>query len=528
MAEMKGTIVPYEVTVTRDNGDRSLGTCWIPQKDRGHKRTSALLLSTTNRDFIVPAQDGVLIDRIVDIINNASNELYMSSFLVQKSEVTDALIEASQRGVFIALLTARESDLSLSEDELDSLQARKAEAIASHKQLLDELAGNILIRTSSDFHAKYIIADPFSNPAGILMTSNATVDAMNGSNIELALTLLPDEVLSLFQQHIHGFWEMANYELLEKSKPGEPGRLNPVGKNTLQVEFGKVTTPATYGSETGLRDRIVELIRSAKEKIILCAWTFQTDYLIMAELASAIDKGRKVEIYARFSKENSKNTSALLPLLKKGATIYGHSRFHAKAIIVDGIFGLVMTANISDLGLDKGFEAGIDLGPGDAKVLGRILDQLKNECEFKLHDGMQVKDVNGKILLYSMSSGTVRETVVEKSMSVKLPERLFASCQEMLTYSPDVKEEKSVQDAPVVAKSIVYRQLLKPPMLPKDAKITENKEVPFSVYATGKGGKNTYIAVNTWEEVKKAQAYASKINAKIVLQNNEVKTNGQS
>ncbi|WP_292421897.1 hypothetical protein, partial [Methanoregula sp.] len=74
----------------------------------------------------------------------------VSSFLIQKSRFTEALIEAAERGVAVFLLTARDEDLRKPSDEM---MEGERERIEDHIALLKNLAGKVLVRTCDSFHA---------------------------------------------------------------------------------------------------------------------------------------------------------------------------------------------------------------------------------------------------------------------------------------------------------------------------------------------------------------------------------------
>ena len=79
---------------------------------------------------------------------------------------------------------------------------------------------------------------------------------------------------------------------------------------------------------------------------------------------------------------NARNFTALGQLAKAGAKIHAISRFHAKFLVVDGTKSIIMTSNFSRLGLDEGFEVGIDLGPDGAKAMDALADSFWGDSEY--------------------------------------------------------------------------------------------------------------------------------------------------
>lgn len=513
MTAFKGNISPIEIKTIKNYEDTRLGPCWITKESKTIWKGKTLIQHWGTREIIVPTNDGELADRLASWIKSAKQEVYISSFLVEKGVVTDALMEASKNGVMTVLITARESELSLSEDDLDELQESRKAAIEGHKKLLDSLAGKVLVRTSPSFHAKYVIIDPFSTPKGILMTCNATNDAMNGNNIELAVTLLPEEVRSLFHHFLHGFWDLAGYELLDKEK----GSLEPVKKETVEVAYGPITLPVTWGSTKTLKSTVLDIVNNAKKNLIISAWSFEKDGDAIKAIGEAMDRGVQVEILCRFAPKYAKNTGALLPLASKGAIILGHRRFHAKLIVADEIDGLIMTSNLTNLGLDQGFEAGLRISGKNAELLSSLMRSLSYTCEYSLDIDMHTAKAPEIVQKYVEDTKPCLEIFIKEAVSKQLPEKLFASCTDMLSYQIPESDFPKNGDRNIYARKAELHQIIKPPVLPKEAKLKEMKDVPFPVYGTGKNGKNNYIVVKRWEDIELIRSYIDNLKAKVVV-----------
>jgi len=202
-----------------DLSTEELGVCWVNNsKSNGNTPydPETSVYRSGEREVIIPSKNGALLTAIKAMVRNAKEMVCVSSFLIQQSRMTDALLEAANRGVAVFVLTAREDDLKKADDDFVDFER---ERIKDHIALLDQFAGKVLVRTSECFHAKYVLVDPRSeDPSGIMMTCNATVDPMFGSNIEVALTLTSSEVRSFFAHFLRGFWAMADHELLERGE----------------------------------------------------------------------------------------------------------------------------------------------------------------------------------------------------------------------------------------------------------------------------------------------------------------------
>ncbi|NHW60017.1 phosphatidylserine/phosphatidylglycerophosphate/cardiolipin synthase family protein, partial [Escherichia coli] len=68
--------------------------------------------------------------------------------------------------------------------------------------------------------------------------------------------------------------------------------------------------------------------------------------------------GLKVTILSR---QRPAAMPALLAMKQAGASVMCFKWLHAKAIVVDGMHGMVMSANFQAYGMDQGFELGVKL-----------------------------------------------------------------------------------------------------------------------------------------------------------------------
>jgi len=69
-------------------------------------------------------------------------------------------------------------------------------------------------------------------------------------------------------------------------------------------------------------------------------------------------------------------------------------------------------------------------------------------------------------------------------------------------------------DSEKVFRQVTLKQNIIPPHLPEGSKEEAQKDVPFPVF---RKGKERYVVVRTWEEVRAAREPARKLNAKIVV-----------
>lgn len=489
-----------------DKSNRIIGPCWahIPDASvpEGH------MVSTTTRKIIVPGQDEKLIDELCDIAQSAKTMICVSSFLIQKTRFTDALIEAAQRGVAVFLLTAREDDLKKPSDEMMELERAR---IDDHIALLKKLAGNVLVRTSDSFHAKYCLSDPHSStPRGVLMTCNANLDPMIGKNREIAVTLAREEIRGLFSHFLHGFWDTADHELLRPE--GNFRGVNRIGRG--MVDIGTITIPATWKDGTTLQSQVLECIKKARHQLLITAWSFDPDHSTINAISDALDRGIKVRI---MTKPTQKTSRALIGLAEKGAEILGHDRFHAKIVLADGKKGIIMTANFTKLGLDTGFEAGIVIDEGDASTLAAIIPLFSSVCDWRFSSKTTLGSVSGRVLRLKDNTPDFDSFEVISKDTVDIPALSVSSLTEIpdeLISDNDLSKAMKSRFNGKMVKKIVARRQVNLPSLPKDAKELKRDDVKLPIYQNKKG---TYIVISRWEEYSLAKEAAGKMKAKIVV-----------
>ncbi|MBP2132357.1 phosphatidylserine/phosphatidylglycerophosphate/cardiolipin synthase-like enzyme [Methanomicrobium sp. W14] len=498
------------LTETFSFEDENLGPCWTYRNyaDTDDKRSMRWVFHSNQRDFIVPQKNGKFITYLVEKIEEAKETICISSFLIQKTGVTDALIAAEKRGINIFILTAREEDLkNIDDDRLEG----EDKIIKEHINLLNSFAEKILVRTCDSFHAKYIIIDPVSfNPFGLMMTCNATSAPMNGSNIEIATNLKNDEIKSFFAHFIYGFWKMANHELLENNK------LTAVKKElAFKPQLGEITLPATTDKLFSLNDSILKLINTARKSITITAWSFDEGNKIVEALESASDRGVSIKIG---TKQNKRNTKALLNVIAKGAEVFGHPRFHAKCVIVDGNKGLITTSNFTKLGLETGFETSVILDADEAQTMEPVISGWLKSCPWELKKDLLLRDANEKILQLNENKKDLDEISIVSEEKTELEDYMPDSLEKILGYtiqkSQAEREVKNLKNKKI-QRLILSQKIIAPNLSANSKKEADIDDSPFDVYNSGKGKR--FIVVKNWDDLKPAEEVARKIKAKIVV-----------
>ena len=316
--------------------------------------------------LIMPGDDGGFVQHLVSQVEQATSLIVISSYLIQNGPLIDAVLKKADDGVFVALLTASSEDLESRTD--DELSAFEQSVLDEHAALLDRIAGRILVRTSPQYHAKFLAIDPASETAcGTLMTCNMTEDAMNGRNIEAAVVLSPADVRSVFSLFLHGFWQTARHELFAA------GLLSPAA-SAPDMALGTVTLPATYEKVSTLKETVAGVIAAAQERLDISCWTFLHPD-IAKQLCARAKEGIAVNLYVHIPETVP---PVFDTLAAAGVRIFGHPRMHLKTVTADRRYGLIMTANISEFGMDTGFEAGISID--DPSALETLAAEISAQC----------------------------------------------------------------------------------------------------------------------------------------------------
>ncbi|HRI70212.1 MAG TPA: phospholipase D-like domain-containing protein [Polyangium sp.] len=321
------------------------------------------------------------------MIGSAREVVMISSFLFADANLESALLNASKRGVRVYLLVASEAKLEKDVRENDSFSR---ETLADHKRLLNEFAGWVCMRTAEFFHAKFVLVDPKTQPRGMLLTANLTKEALT-RNHELGVYLVPNDVRALASLFVWAFWEAAQHELLEAG--GLPPVVGPEKRMTMPERTGAIV--ATAGSRRDLRQTVLRLIRSAKRTLVVSTFGIADEEVVQA-LIERVKERVAVVLLVRHPR------IGMLPILEKlaqaGVSILGVSKhLHAKAILVDGTYGLVMTANLETHGLEDGFEMGVELAGGDAAALARFLETWHAGALWRLRVNTKIGELLGSV-----------------------------------------------------------------------------------------------------------------------------------
>lgn len=490
-----------KVEETEDISDKQIGLAWVRRNSLDLSAKPEIQTTHTHGRIRPVTEGNALISLLVEMVEHSDEIVCLSSFLLQKSELTDSLLRAHERGVRVYILTAGEEDLKVTDED----GSPSVERVKEFRLLLSSLSENVFLRTA-DFHAKFVIIDPFDgNARGVLTTSNLTNDAMSGVNKELYVVLSADEVFSFFNQFLFGVWVMARHELSD-------GRLRELQESRYMPEASipSPTHPATLPGNKTLYETIKKLISGAHREIIVTAWTFSDEEEIPTLLSDSLDRGVKVRVYTR---PNYLNSVTLSKLVQKGAEVLAHERFHAKALIVDNEKSIVMTANFAVHGLEDGFEAAIELDKQDTKLLSGILEEWDVDCGWKLSLSANISSLFDTVKLVNKETQEIRDIVIESERTVPLPQIKLSEIRRRDEIKLKAPIDKTASDR--IVKKTTYRAEVLIPSLPKGSTRLDGLDEKFEVFRNSSKSE-FFITISEWESLDEAREIARKYNAKVV------------
>jgi len=285
------------------------------------------------------------------VIDQAEEIVILVSFLFTSEAIVDSILRAAERGVRIYVMTASERGLNLNRSDLTDNQRRRAD---EHMRVLDQIVGPCMVRTSSHWHAKFVLADPDTeHAAGVLLSANLNDGALLQSP-EAMIVLTPDEVFRVFECTRVEFWS-SEFEFREPRLLQRPRSLFQF--SVAAFSRGIYTTTS---DSNAIIDRICEMIAKSESHIFLSTYQMYLQSEVVASLEKAAQAGRKVQILVDSS---DLNDDASRFLSKAGCESRKLDWIHAKMVLVDSERGLFTSQNMEKRvgSTVKRFELGIDL-----------------------------------------------------------------------------------------------------------------------------------------------------------------------
>ena len=312
-----------------------------------------------------------MVGRVAEIIQGADEVAIASSFLLADNRIEHALADAhwGQKRCYVMMAAASRLRQDIG-NEFDRM------AHDRHIETLKGIAGKALVRSSDDFHAKIVLADPGSDePRGLFLTANLATEGLE-RNQELFVELEPDEIREAESVLRWAFWEHSAHELAgDKLRDCKPlGKIKPVeSKKILQTE-----------PHHTIKRKIMEILDGRPKKIIVASFGWDAGHAVVEKLCGLSRQGTSVTVLTRSGRKST--YAALVKMKRANIRILGFSWFHAKAIISDS-HTLVMSANIGERGLEKGFELGLTLEGERAEKVKKTVSGWIDNYQYEFEAG---------------------------------------------------------------------------------------------------------------------------------------------
>lgn len=455
------------------------------------------------RDVHESGRERVVANQISLLLQQAKEVAIVSSFLLADKRTEDDIFATARRGVRVYVLLA--SEVRLGREDADGESEKRVE---QHLAMLDRLGGHVLFRSASYFHAKVVLVDPYTRPAGMILTANLTSEALE-RNEELALTLAPDEVTDAAAYLKWAMWEAAEHEFVDPKDRFKAVR--PLGRVPHPPPSRSLV--ATTSTTQTLRDEALRLIDGATSKILTSNFGWAEGHDVVRRLCQRARAGLDVTVLARV---RPSSMPALLALAEAGVKVLGFKWLHAKAIWVDTHQALVMSANFQAGGLDHGFELGVRLNGYRASELFERLTHWSRSAKWRLATAPPLGEANGPVMLWHQ--GELVDGEVQPSADLDLGMVGASSAHELLAPHPALP----VQQLPRLAQELRCTWAVSAPRLaPKSKEVLppQEKENPrsYNPPVFREPGGRIVVSVRSPEELEAARALMSEVNAVAIV-----------
>jgi phosphatidylserine/phosphatidylglycerophosphate/cardiolipin synthase-like enzyme len=211
----------------------------------------------SNLSVIESGEQKILFFKIINAIDKAQEFVCLQSFLIQDSAIIDSLLKAVERNVKVYVLSSTEARLKdRIEEETDFIKA-------NYIQLIDKKFKNHFIhRTAENFHAKYILIDPKTNPNGFICTNNFTENGFV-KNPELSVELNKEQCEELFKVFVYHFWE---HSTDEQTATNEFEKVKPANKFSL-TKLNNILLTSPNSELNTLNEALKKAVENANKSI---------------------------------------------------------------------------------------------------------------------------------------------------------------------------------------------------------------------------------------------------------------------
>jgi hypothetical protein len=215
------------------------------------------------------------------------------------------------------------------------------------------------------------------------------------------------------------------------------------------------------------------MLGSSEGKIWVSAYSFDIDH----SSAKAIINS-KIEDITIFTRRKDTNLSFIKRIGQK-AKVLCHENLHAKFILREynnEFEGIIFTSNFTTLGLDSGYEIGIKLNSIQCEALKSIILEWENKMQWEYLNKIEPNNLNNFLNREIGIMDKNRYKQLKVTENIKLATNVIAdNFDEYLNYNPVFSHPEIDGDGTIPLK-VEHTLILKPPVLPKNAKLITRKE----------------------------------------------------
>lgn len=452
--------------------------------------------------------------RIAKYIENAKEIVIICSFLLEQTEIIDAILKIVKNSVRVYIITASENQLEKSyqlESEIED------ERVAAHILLLKNLRKKCLIRSAPNFHAKYILIDPKLNSRlGFISSANFTKHALS-SNIEIGVQLNEEQISDLFNSFCYTFWYESKHEYLREDSLSAV-RDAPIGF----INKPDLTHIICPKSNNDFELNLTRLIENSHGDIYISTYSIDSNNSVFKIILNQLKNGRKIYIYVRPRK---KDLDSLLELEQAGAIIRGHRLLHFKCLLIDEDIdknGIIFTGNLTKQSFESSYDVGIFLNSQQSKTTLEILKSWRYLIPAIFFGNVSISEIPiGKY--WEWTPGKI-EFEIKQLVVQDLGTFEGDTIESYQSFKPNYEILNEIRDN---IKEIHILWRVTPPILPKDAKLVtdipdnlskKHKHLLENEKRLYRKNKKKYLLFKGGENYKLMRDLSEIIGAKLVLE----------
>jgi phosphatidylserine/phosphatidylglycerophosphate/cardiolipin synthase-like enzyme len=412
--------------------------------------------------------------KIINAIDKAQEFICLQSFLIQDSAIIDSLLKAVERKVKVFVLSSAEARLKDKiEEETDFIKA-------NYIQLIDKKFKNHFIhRTAENFHAKYILIDPKTNPKGFVCTNNFTENGFV-KNPELAVELNNEQCEELFKVFVYHFWE---HSTDEQTATTEFEKVKPANKFSLS-KLNNIHLTSPNSELNTLNEVLINAVKNANKSISFSTFQLEKNTELIKTILEKTKQGIEVTLFCRPTEKQF--NEQLKELLEAGVQIYFHILIHAKSMLIDENIGFVFTANLTDNGLEKGLEVGIKLNEQQTADLNKIQTNWKKDFQSKATKTANIKDL--KELELFKDGKLTKKILLDDSKEEKRKTIKVSDLLSFFNQKPELKDNST--------KSLKLKLTAEIESLPKDIKTNGTDKFEVIEITEAKDKRTKIVVLN--------------------------------